>query len=321
MSLGLVPHRLYFTTALTKRTPSVGAHICWTTGDQDYTYNCRFVVAASDRLLFDAESTDIRGSAQPGVAWFLGAGQYESNLGRYIEESSNEFGVATARHVLQCLLGFGWYHFHDTSLNSAIRLSQDINRHGILDAGGGNLAAFLNRLRVTDQQHFSRIESHVRMAVPFFKEFRLRPDPLNQERILLRWADRTGEEFGPHQLSGGSLRAIALITALLQPESTMPSLMLIDEPELGLHPSAICLIASLIKAAATRRQIIVATQSPGLLSEFHPGDILVAERHEDAAGYGETVFNRLSAEELGAWLSDYNLGALYEMQVNGGGTQ
>jgi predicted ATPase len=158
------------------------------------------------------------------------------------------------------------------------------------------------------------------MAVPYFKEFLLAPDPLNNSSILLRWRDRNPDyEFGPHQISDGSLRAIALITALLQPDELMPGLIIIDEPELGLHPAAIGLIASLIKAAATKRQVIVSTQSPRLLSEFSPEEVVVVEREEDDKGYGQSHFRRLSNEALGAWIDDYDLGSLYEMQATGGG--
>ena len=187
---------------------------------------------------------------------------------------------------------------------------------------GGNLAAFLYMLRETKPQHYARILSTVRLAVPYLSDFVLEPDRLNSGRIQLRWRDRNPDhEFGAHQMSDGSLRAIALITVLLQPEEMMPGLIMIDEPELGLHPSAVGLIGSLIKAASLRRQVVVATQSPRLISEFEPEDVVVVEREEDTRGYGQSLFRRLSREDLGEWLNDYNLGTLYEMEVTGGGPQ
>jgi len=101
----------------------------------------------------------------------------------------------------------------------------------------------------------------------------------------------------------------------------MPSIMLFDEPELGLHPAAIGLIASLLKATAEKRQVIVATQSPILIRNYTPDDVIVVERLEDAAGRGESTFKRLNAESLESWLSDYDLGQLYEKNVTGGGPQ
>jgi len=133
------------------------------------------------------------------------------------------------------------------------------------------------------------------------------------------WVDRSGLEFGPHQLSDGTIRAIALITALLQPEENMPSIMLFDEPELGLHPAAIGLVAGLLKAISLKRQVIVATQSPILIREYKPDDIIVLERHENESGRGESLFKRLDASALGKWLERFDLGKLYEMNVTGGG--
>jgi predicted ATPase len=189
-------------------------------------------------------------------------------------------------------------------------------------SNGGNLAAVLYRLQETKPSHYARILSTVRMAVPYLKDLILEPDPLNGSRIKLRWDDRNRDyEFGPHQLSDGSLRAIALITALLQPEDMLPAVILIDEPELGLHPNAVGIVASLIKSTSAKRQVIIATQSPRLLSQFSPEDVVVVERNEDESGLGESTFQRLSSEGLGEWLRDYDLGSLYEMNVTGGGPQ
>lgn len=127
--------------------------------------------------------------------------------------------------------------------------------------------------------------------------------------------------MGTNHLSDGSLRLIALVTALQQPVELMPTAIIVDEPELGLHPMAIGLVASLVKEAATKRRVLIATQSPKLLSEFKPSDVVVTERVEDAFGLGHSTFHRLSEEELGDWIRDYSLGSLYEMNVTGAGPQ
>src|SRR5262249_16794180 len=114
---------------------------------------------------------------------------------------------------------------------------------------------------------------------------------------------------------------IALITALLQPEDMLPAVILIDEPELGLHPAAVGIIGNLIKATSAKRQVIVATQSPRLLAHFSAEDVVVVERNENESGIGESKFQRLSNERLGEWLKDYDLGSLFEMNVTGGGPQ
>jgi predicted ATPase len=190
----------------------------------------------------------------------------------------------------------------------------------MLLSNGGNLASFLYMLQESFPTHYDRIVSTIRLAVPYLRDFDLAPDRVNPGQTQLRWRDQNPDyEFGPHQLSDGSLRAIALITALLQPEELLPSVIFIDEPELGLHPSAVGIIGKLIKAVSAKRQVVVATQSPRLLSECAPEDIVVVEREEDDRGYGESRFRRLGKEDLGQWLNDYDLGALYEMNVTGGG--
>jgi predicted ATPase len=178
-------------------------------------------------------------------------------------------------------------------------------------------------LQETREPYFNRIVSTIRFAVPYFNNFILEPDTLSKEpRIRLRWQDRKLDyEFGPHQLSDGSLRAIALITLLMQPEEMLPSVLLLDEPELGLHPSAIGLIGSLIRAVSADRQVIMATQSPRMLAQFAPENVVVVEREEDKFGYGSSIFKRLTSEDLGAWLDDYDIGDLYEMNITGGGPQ
>jgi predicted ATPase len=170
--------------------------------------------------------------------------------------------------------------------------------------------------------HFDRILTTVRLAVPYLRDFVLERDRLSPGRIQLRWRDRSPDhEFGAHQLSDGSLRAIALITALMQPEELLPALIAIDEPELGLHPSAIATVAQLIRAVSRKRQVIVATQSSRLIAGFAPEEVVVVERDEDERGHGASTFKRLSDEALGAWREDYDLGQLYDMNVTGGGPQ
>ena len=163
--------------------------------------------------------------------------------------------------------------------------------------------------------NYRRIVSVVRKMVPNFDDFVLTPEMLNQNSILLKWRQREHDYlFGPHQLSDGSLRAIALVTLLLQPEKDRPNLIFLDEVEIGLHPYALELIAGLIRAASVKTQIIVATQSAAFVDQFQPEEIIVAE-----APRGETLFRRLAAEPLRDWLEDYSVGELWEKNVIGGG--
>jgi len=99
---------------------------------------------------------------------------------------------------------------------------------------------------------------------------------------------------------------------LLQPEP--PSTILIDEPELGLHPFALEILGNLILQAQERTQLIVSTQSAPMLNSFEPDQIIAVERHE-----GESTFKSLEKTDLKTWLEDYTLGELWQKNVYGGG--
>ena len=150
--------------------------------------------------------------------------------------------------------------------------------------------------------------------MPFLEDLVLEPRARNESTIALEWRHvGVGERLYAEALSDGSLRLVALVTALLQPRALLPNVMLIDEPELGLHPSAVSLVAELIKGVSVRSQVIVATQSPLLVNHFEPEDVLVAERER-----GGTKLTRLESERLGPWLDNYSLGQLWEMNELGG---
>ena len=206
------------------------------------------------------------------------------------------------------------YHFHDTGSTSPMKKTADVHDNRQLRADGSSLAAFLFLLREKHGNDYTQIRRTVRLAAPFFDDFVLQPSALNEEKILLEWRHRGSDAyFNASSLSDGSLRFIALATLLLQPESLRPSVILLDEPELGLHPYAITLLASLLQQAAVTSQIIVATQSPLLLDHFEPEDVLVADRVN-----GATTLRRLDGEKLTAWLEDYSLGQLWEKNELGG---
>ena len=206
------------------------------------------------------------------------------------------------------------YHFHDTSSKSPIKKTADVDDNHYLRPDGSNLAAFLYYLRNRHEDAYDLIQRTVRLAAPFFDDFVLKPLALNKDKIRLEWRHRGSDAyFNASSLSDGSLRFMALATLLLQPASLRPSVILIDEPELGLHPYAITILASLIKQASVETQIIVATQSSLFLDHFQPEDVLVADRVN-----GATRITRLDAENLNVWLEDYSLGQLWEKNEFGG---
>ena len=211
---------------------------------------------------------------------------------------------------------FHWrlYHFHDTSVSSPIKKTVPLNDNRYLRNDGSNLAAFLYYLREKHGRSYDMIRRTVQLVAPFFDDFFLEPLVLNEDTIRLEWRHRGSDSyFDAASLSDGSLRFIALATLLLQPKELRPSVLLLDEPELELHPAAIVIIASLIKQVSTETQIVVATQSPLLLDHFEPEDVLVTERVE-----GATQFTRLDREKLKIWLEDYSLGQLWEKNEFGG---
>lgn len=206
------------------------------------------------------------------------------------------------------------YHFHDAGSTSPMKRTADVDDNAYLRSDGSNLASFLYLLSQRHPTEHSLIERVIQRVAPFFDGFTLAPQRLNPDKIKLTWRHKgTDAYFDAAMLSDGTLRFIALATLCLQPEAYRPSVLLLDEPELGLHPSAITLLASLLRQVAATTQVIVSTQSPTLLDHFEPEEVIVAERVDHA-----TTFRRLEAEPLAAWLEDYSLGQLWEKNDLGG---
>jgi predicted ATPase len=206
------------------------------------------------------------------------------------------------------------YHVHDTSGASPIRKTAKVADNHFLRPDGSNLPAFLYLLQNKHPQSYSLIRRSMQSVAPFFDDFLLKPDQLNEETIRMAWRHKNSDQyFGVSALSDGSLRFIVLATLFLQPEKFRPSVILVDEPELGLHPYAITLLASLVKQASLKTQVILSTQSALLLDHFEPEDVFVAERAE-----GGTQFTRPDSSRLESWLEDYSLGQLWEKNEFGG---
>ena len=219
-----------------------------------------------------------------------------------------------AGYVRSHLAQWRLYHVHDTSSSSPMKKTGDVNDNRFLRPDGSNLAAFLYYLRLKHEGSYSLIRRTVQRVAPFFDDFSLEPQKLNPDKILMEWRHRDSEQyFNASSLSDGTLRFIALATLFLQPEQYRPSVILVDEPELGLHPMAITLLASIMRAASEKTQVIVSTQSPLLLDHFEPDEVLVANR----VG-GSTEFTRLDKAKLEGWLQDYSLGQLWEKNELGG---
>ena len=236
-----------------------------------------------------------------------------ANTGREAGISrQHQYGIP--RYVRKHLAGWRLYHFHDTSAASPMKKTADVNDNRHLRPDGSNLAPFLHLLREKHEDAYRLIVNTVRQAAPFFRDFALEPLRLNPGKIRLEWKhEGTDAYFDASSLSDGTLRFMALATLFLQPAEYQPSVILVDEPELGMHPFAITLLASLMKSASTDSQVIVSTQSSLLLDHFEPEEVLVADRVD-----GATRLTRLESSRLESWLEDYSLGQLWEKNELGG---
>jgi len=282
--------------------------------DPRCTYDFTLARAPEDTLLFESEvlQTEHGSEADGPRTWNLGAGHRETRLNAPTE---GEYGAAAT--ALQRLGDCRVFHFLDTSPTARVRQNSEIHDSSRLHADAGNLAAVLYKYKQQQPQSnaYWRIVKTVQQIAPWFGDFVLKPSELNENKILLKWKERNSDlEFGPHMLSDGTLRAVALITLLQQPVDELPSLLVIDEPELGLHPFALDAITGLLRSAAIHCQVVVATQSPRLIDLCEPEDVVVVEREK-----GESTFVREGSERLGIWLDRYSLGELWEKNVIGGG--
>lgn len=244
-------------------------------GKQQYNYACRLAPTAHDTLQLVAES----------------------------------FTMPDLREVLHA---YRAYHFHDTSESAPVRQRVYYGDNLTLRSDGGNLAAVLLRLQREHPTRYQHLLEVIRLALPFFGDFVL--EPLEHEHTLLRWTERGREPiFPPAALPDGGLRYICLMTLLHLPGEWLPPTLLLDEPELGLHPSAVVLLNASLRGVAHDRQIIVATQSPRLVDGFAPEEVVVVER-----GAFGSFFQKLNPEFLRAWLEEYSTGELWEKNLIGG---
>jgi len=239
-----------------------------------------------------------------GCEEFGGKGKEESGIAENVV-----FGAGNLREFFN---SFNVFHFHDTGADSPLKQANKTLDYKYLKSDGSNLAAFLYKIKDTHPTHFKMIEYTVRSVAPFFEKFDLEPDAKNPDIIFLNWIEKGSDEyFNAHHLSDGTLRFIALTSLLLQP--VLPITIILDEPELGMHPFAIAKLAGMIKKASVQSQIIIATQSVNLVNEFSADDIIVVDREDE-----QTIFKRQSEDALKSWLEDYSIGELWEKNVIGG---
>ena len=309
----------------TKTTEALDAYLHFEDADTVFAdYRVRLSPTATDSLLLRENVIAKTPIGQADFGYGAAGGTPESELAGSIDtwrQDPSDGAQAASRAgeiVLRTAEKWGVFHFHDTSETAKIRKRGDIHDDQKLHSDGSNLAAFLRGLQLSQAAIYRRIVETIRLMLPWFGDFVLEPLKENENDVLLNWRDRYSDNvWGAYRLPDGALRAMALIALLLQPEETLPSLIVVDEPELGLHPYALSAIIGLLQGASHHSQVIVATQSASLVDEVDPEDVIVVERDE-RDGRAST-FQRLDAKQLEGWLEDYSLGELWQKNVLGGG--
>ncbi len=293
-----------------KITSVIGGILTFENDQYRFIYNHSLVYAPVDQLAFANEFIMWIGLENPGSdvkRLELGNGGKDSNLLQVTTQEGVNFRQAT--HLISTSQPF---HFDDVTSLAGVRQHAYVANCINLEPDGGNLSAVLARLQSSNTRVFDRIISTIRLVAPYFGDFDLTPD---NNYTTLNWREKDSEVlFGPHQISDGTLRAMCLITLLLLPDDQLPSMIIVDEPELGLHPYAISVIASLFQAAARRTQVLVSTQSPVFLDHFEAEDVIVVDRNNR-----ESTFTRLDPAELETWLERYTLGEIWQKNIVRGG--
>jgi predicted ATPase len=269
-------------------------------------YKFDLVPTADNRLIFQHETSWFKGVYFDKTASaLLGVGHTESQL----KDAKDKYSP----YVRESVSNWRVYHFHDTSDTAKVKQRHATNDNLRLKIDAANLAAYLRMLKQQHEAEYQRIVQTVRLVLPFFDDFVHRPG--EPEHIELEWTQKGKPDtpFKAHMLSDGSLRFICLATLLLQPVSLLPDTILIDEPELGLHPYAITILTDIFKQVAEDRQLIVSTQSVELVNELTAEDVIVVDQDN-----GASTFRRYTQDELAGWVEEYALGEIWKRNILGG---
>lgn len=269
-------------------------------------YQFDLIPTSDNRLVFENERSWFGGVAYPGsYSASLGSGHDESKL----KSATDKYSP----YVRSSVTNWRVYHFHDTSERAKVKQKHATNDNLRLKPDAANLAAYLRMLKEKHEPEYLNIINTIRLVAPFFDDFVHREGDV--EIIELEWMQKGNPDtpFKANMLSDGTLRFICLTTLLLQPWHKLPETVLIDEPELGLHPYAISVLADIFKQVAEKRQLIVSTQSVDLLNELSPEDVIVVDQED-----GASTFRRFTQDELSGWLEQYSMGELWRRNVLGG---
>lgn len=276
--------------------------------DNDRAYRCVLSPTVDDRLIPWGEYSRLPPTSAATSSF--GPGRIESKSGgNEVSDKDKAYLDQVEKPIREHLRSWKVHHFNDTA---KVGLTHSVDDNRSLRSDGANIASVLFLLKQRHEADYANIVDAIRMVFPFFNDFTLAPLELNPDTIKLEWREKGSDSYlNASALSDGTLRFICLSTLLLQP--TLPSLILLDEPELGLHPYAIKILAELLRGAATKTQVIVSTQSVSLVNQFELEELIVVEREG-----GKSDFRRLERTKVESWLDDYSLGDLWEKNVIGG---
>lgn len=296
-----------------KKTESIYFRLHFSSQETNDNYEVQLSYGLTDRLFVCEEKIISHHTTDSSVQEY------------HLEGGGSEIKLPTdsrklSKDIYELLSGIRTYHFHDTSDTAKIKDRVYVDDARYLQSDASNLAAFLKMLKEHDTyyRYYERVIRHIRQAMPQFGDFSLETLPGNQNYVRLNWVDASNSNylFGPEQISDGTLRFMALTTLLLQPPQLLPKLIVLDEPELGLHPSIIAELAGIIRAVSHKIQIIIATQSTRLVDEFDADNLVVVEWNNNHLC---SVFQKLKTTQLQEWLERYSLSELWEKNVLGGG--
>lgn len=295
-----------------KVTSSINAEIAVRTGDGRADYRFELACTDNDQFAFSEEAYRFTETGQPTEASWERVGEGGHREARITDKTrGDEAGPRTARALVDMFRRCPIYQFHDTSSDSRMKVSWDATDSGRLRGDGANLASVLLLLEREDKPLLDLICRYIGLAVPSFDCFQIEEQ---YGKVLLGWKMKgVDKTIGAHQTSDGMLRFVTLVTLLNLPAQLLPDVLLLDEPELGLHPAANTVIGSMIDCAAMDRQVIVATQSALLVDNFRLDEIVVLEPGED-----RTTVRRFKEAEYTHWLDEYSTGELWMKNVLGG---
>lgn len=297
------------------QTKTIGAELTFNTKAGSNLYGVELGTAIGDKLFFKDERVTFVSKKHPtGQIIPLGSGGSQSRL-LQISEADTEYttyNLKTIRTIKRIMKRWGFYQFHNTTKDARIRGASHINDSSYFRSDGGNLAAFLYLMRDRFPQIYTSIIGVTKQIAPYIDKITIE-DEYASSFARLKWTEKAGNDysFDASQMSDGTLRALALVTLLMQPQK--PPMICIDEPELGLHPEAIMILGDLIKIASESTQIIISTQSTKLIDCFEPENIIVVDRMN-----GDTIYNRLDLEKYKTWFDDYSISETWDTNVFGG---